>query len=68
VGELLHQQGYSLQANRRTEEGSAHPDRNAKCEHIQPMALNFQEQGQPVVSVDTRRKELVGSFKNAGQE
>ena len=68
VGELLRQQGYSLQANRKTEEGSAHPDRNAQFEHIHQLALNFQEQGQPVVSVDTKKKELVGSFKNAGQE
>jgi hypothetical protein len=68
VGELLHQPGYSLQANRRTEEGRGHPDRNAQFEHIHQMALNFQEQGQLVVSVDTRKKELVSSFKNAGQE
>ncbi len=68
VGELLRQQGYSLQANRKTEEGSAHPDRNAQFEHIHQLALNFHEQGQPVVSVDTKKKELVGSFKNAGQE
>jgi hypothetical protein len=68
VGDLLNQQGYSLQANRKTEERSAHPDRNAQFEHIHQLALNFQEQGQPVVSVDTKKKELVSSFKNAGQE
>lgn len=68
VGELLHEQGYSLQANRKTEEGKAHPDRDAQFQHIHQLALHFQEQGQPVVSVDTKKKELVGNFKNAGRE
>ena len=68
VGELLHEQGYSLQANRKTEEGSDHPDRDAQFAHINQLALDFQERGQPVVSVDTKKKELVGNFRNGGQE
>jgi hypothetical protein len=68
VGDLLHEQGYSLQANRKTEEGKDHPDRDAQFQHIHQLALRFQEQGQPVVSVDTKKKELIGNFKNAGRE
>ena len=59
--------GYSLQANRKTREGSSHPDRNAQFEHI-GQVLKFQKRQQPVVSVDTKKKELVGEFKNPGQE
>jgi len=68
VGDLLHEQRYSLQANRKTEEGNSHPDRDAQFQHINQLALDFQQRGQPVVSVDTKKKELVGNFKNAGQE
>lgn len=68
VGELLHEQGYSLQANRKTEEGNDHPDRDAQFAHINQLALDFQGRGQPVVSVDTKKKELVGNFRNGGQE
>ena len=68
VGDLLHQQGYSLQANRKTEEGSDHPDRDAQFAHINQLALEFQERGQPAVSVDTKKKELVGNFHNGGRE
>lgn len=68
VGELLHEHGYSLQANRKTEEGQSHPDRDAQFEHIHQLALQFQERRQPVVSVDTKKKELIGAFKQAGQE
>ena len=68
VGELLHALGYSLQANRKTEEGSGHPDRDAQFRHINQLALDFQGRGQPVVSVDTKKKELVGNFRNGGQE
>jgi len=68
IGGLLHEQGYSLQANRKTEEGSDHPDRDAQFGHINQLALDFQERGQPVVSVDTKKKELVGNFHNGGQE
>jgi transposase len=68
VSELLRQAGYSLQANRKTREGSEHPDRNAQFEHIARRARKFQQRGQPVISVDTKKKELVGDFKNAGRE
>jgi hypothetical protein len=60
--------GYSLQALRKTKEGSTHPDRDAQFQHINEAATRFQERGQPVISVDTKKKELVGDFKNAGQE
>ncbi len=68
VAELLHGLDYSLQANRKTREGSSHPDRNLQFEHINRRIQTFQERGQPVVSVDTKKKELVGDFKNGGQE
>jgi len=68
VAALLKQAGYSLQANRKTKEGSSHPDRNAQFEYINRQVMACQRQGQPVVSVDTKKKELVGEFKNAGQE
>jgi len=68
VGEVLHQLGYSLQANRKTTEGSSHPDRNAQFEFINARCLEEQSAGNPVISVDTKKKELVGDFKNAGRE
>ncbi len=68
VAALLKAAGYSLQANRKTREGSAHADRNAQFEHINRRVLALQRQGEPVVSIDTKKKELVGEFKNAGQE
>jgi hypothetical protein len=68
VGDLLRELGYSLQANRKTREGASHPDRDAQFEHINAQALAFQRRGQPVISVDTKKKELVGEFKNGGQE
>ena len=68
VGELLRAQGYSLQSNRKTREGLGHPDRNAQFEHIAAMTRAFQRRGQPVISVDTKKKELIGDFKNGGQE
>jgi len=68
VRRLLHAAGYSLQANRKTRERAAHPDRNAQFEHINDCVLAFQERGQPVISVDTKKKELVGDFKNGGRE
>ena len=68
VSEVLQNLGYSLQANRKTREGSEHPDRNAQFEHIAKRAKEFQRRGQPVISVDTKKKELVGDFKNAGKE
>jgi hypothetical protein len=68
VAELLRQTGYSLQANRKTIEGSANPDRNAQFEYIYEKVKEFQSCGQPIISVDTKKKELVGDFKNGGRE
>jgi Rhodopirellula transposase DDE domain len=68
VAALLHDLGYSLQANRKTREGSSHPDRNAQFEHINARVRAFQRRGQPVVSVDSKKRELIGDFKNAGRE
>jgi transposase len=68
VSELLHALGYSLQANRKTIEGTSHPDRDAQFEHINKKVRLFLRQGDPVISVDTKKKELVGSFKNGGRE
>jgi hypothetical protein len=68
VSALLLAQDYSLQANRKTQEGSVHPDRNAQFEYIAEMTTEFLEAGEPAVSVDTKKKELVGNYKNAGQE
>jgi hypothetical protein len=68
VAELLTGLGYSLQANRKTREGSRHPDRNAQFEYIAGQVRRFQNRGQPVISVDTKKKELVGNFKNVGKE
>jgi transposase len=68
VGRLLHDLGYSLQSVRKSREGTSHPDRNAQFELINATAAAFLGDGQPVISVDTKKKELVGDFKNAGQE
>lgn len=68
VATLLKDSGYSLQANRKMREGSQHPDRNAQFEHIHNQVLAFQKRRQPVISVDTKKKELIGNFKNSGQE
>jgi hypothetical protein len=68
VGELLGELGYSLQANRKTLEGSEHPDRNAQFEFISQRTLEELTLGNPVISVDTKKKELVGDFKNSGRE
>src|SRR3984957_13385682 len=68
VGRLLKRLDFSLQANRKTREGANHPDRNAQFEHINATVKAFQAAGQPVISVDTKKKELVGDFKNAGRE
>ena len=65
---LLHALDYSLQANRKTREGSSHPDRNAQFEYINEQVRAFQERSQPVVSIDAKKKELVGDFANKGQE
>jgi hypothetical protein len=68
AGRLLHEMGYSLQSNRKNREGASHPDRNAQFEHINEAAEGFLERHQPVISVDTKKKELVGDFKNGGKE
>jgi hypothetical protein len=67
VASLLDQLGYSLQGNRKTKEGAGHPDRDAQFKYLHGRVEDFQRRGQPVVSVDTKKKELVGDFKNAGQ-
>ncbi len=68
VGQLLHEAGYSLQANRKTREGTNHPDRDAQFEHINRRVRRQLKRGAPAISVDTKKKELVGDFKNGGQE
>jgi Rhodopirellula transposase DDE domain len=68
VSDLLHELKYSLQANRKTKEGSSHPDRNAQFEHINHQATVFLQQHQPAIAVDTKKKERIGDFKNGGQE
>jgi DDE family transposase len=68
VARLLSKAGYSLQANRKTREGSAHPDRNAQFEFLNRRIRTFQRRGWPVVSVDTKKKELLGDFRNGGRE
>ena len=68
VAVLLRQLGYSLQANRKTIEGARHPDRNAQFEHINARVRTYLRQGEPAISVDTKKKELVGNFKNAGRD
>jgi hypothetical protein len=68
VGELLKQQKFSLQANRKTREGDSHPDRDAQFAHINASVTRALAEQRPVISVDTKKKELVGDFKNAGRE
>ena len=68
VNRLLHDMGYSLQSNRKTLEGRQHPDRDAQFNHINRRAKAFMRSRDPVVSVDTKKKELVGDFRNAGRE
>jgi hypothetical protein len=67
VAELLRELAYSLQGNRKAKEGASHPDRNAQFAYINAQVAGFQQRGQPVVSVDTKKKELVGDFKNGGR-
>jgi hypothetical protein len=68
VAELLAEAGYSLQANRKNREGSQHPDRNAQFEYISRQVRAQIQRGQPAISVDTKKKELIGDFKNGGRE
>jgi hypothetical protein len=68
VAALLHALEYSVQAPRKTREGASHPDRNAQFEHINQQVRAFQQRGKPVISVDAKKQELVGNFKNGGRE
>ena len=68
VGRMLHQLGYRLQSVRKRQEGASHPDRNAQFEYINATADALLAAGQPVISVDTKKKEMVGNFKNGGRE
>lgn len=68
VAALLGEAGYSLQANRKTREGTSHPDRNAQFAYLNKQVERFLKHGQPAISVDTKKKELVGDFKNVGQD
>ena len=68
VADLLHKLGYSLQANSKTKEGTNHPDRNAQFEHLNGKVKWCLSRKEPVISVDTKKKELVGDFKNGGSE
>src|SRR5271169_2842044 len=68
VADVLRDAGYTLQSNRKAQEGRGHPDRDAQFRHINRTVLAFQRNRQPVISVDTKKKELVGNFKNAGRE
>jgi hypothetical protein len=68
VADVLRDAGYTLQSNRKAQEGRGHPDRDAQFRHINRSVLAFQRKRQPVISVDTKKKELVGHFKNAGRE
>ena len=67
VGNLLHDMGYSLQANNKTREGAKHIDRDAQFQYINTQAVAFLAANEPVISVDTKKKELVGNFKNNGR-
>lgn len=68
VGRMLNELGYSLQSVRKSREGTSHPDRNAQFEHINATAEDFLARGEPAISVDTKKKELVGDFTNSGKE
>ena len=68
VAQLLHEQNYSLQSNRKTEEGEDHPDRDAQFRHINSCVKRTLAAGLPVISVDTKKKELIGNYDNAGQQ
>ena len=68
VANLLHDADYSLQANRKTREGPQHPDRDAQFQYLNAQVERFQHQHRPTISVDTKKKELIGDFKNGGRE
>jgi transposase len=68
VAAMLHELGYSLQANRKAKEGESHPDRDQQFGYINDLAVSYIKARQPVISVDSKKKELVGDFKNNGKE
>jgi transposase len=68
LAELLHDLDFSLHVNKKTIEGNSHPDRNAQFEHINSTCKVFEQQGHPIISVDCKKKELIGNFKNNGRE
>lgn len=68
VAQILHSLDYSLQSNRKTQEGNDHPDRDAQFQHISRAVKRYMRQGLPVISVDTKKKELIGNYHNAGQQ
>ena len=68
VGEILKSEGFSLQANKKTDEGKTHPDRNEQFLHIHQKVKKFQGEGEPVISIDAKKKELIGNFKNNGKD
>jgi hypothetical protein len=68
VSDILRENGFSLQANRKTHEGNSHPDRDDQFQYINKKVKAFQKAGQPVISVDAKKKELIGNFKNSGRE
>ena len=68
VSDLLREQGYTLQANKKAREGTQHPDRDAQFQYLNDQVTRYQKQGNPVISVDTKKKELIGDFKNPGRE
>ncbi len=68
LAEILHDLGFSLRANKKTIEGTPHPDRDAQFAHINGKCKQFEQQGYPIISVDCKKKELIGNFKNQGRE
>ncbi len=68
VAKLLKKLGYSLQSNRKTTEGSSHKDRDAQFQYISEKVKDFPEKNQPVISVDTKKKEPIGNYQNVGRE
>jgi transposase len=68
LADLLHEMGFSLRANKKNIEGTSHPDRDAQFRHINEQCQQFEQQGNPIISVDCKKKELIGNFKNNGTE
>ena len=68
IGNILHDEGFNLKGNKKTREGKSHPDRNEQFQHINDTAIAFMESNDPVISVDAKKKELIGNFKNSGKE